>query len=76
MSKFAALSGSPIIKNYVLLALALSLLFVIQPYISLRQSVSCVRERSVSAIDKDGILGCDLHINDAFEKNTFLFFID
>ena len=31
----------------------LTLLFVIQPDISLGQSLSCLRERSVSAVDKD-----------------------
>ena len=36
----------------VLLTLSLSLLFVIQPEISLSQSPSCLRERSVSAVDK------------------------
>jgi len=41
-----------IIMKYILSALSLSLLFVIQPEISLRQSPICVRERFVSAIDK------------------------
>jgi len=35
------------------LALSVSLLFVIQPEILLRQSLSCLRERSVSAVDKE-----------------------
>ena len=51
MSKFAALSGCvPIMMKSVLLALSLSLLFAIQLDISLRQSPSCLRERSVSAV--------------------------
>jgi len=43
----------PIMMKSVLLALSISLLFVIQPDIPLRQSTSCLRERSVSAVDKD-----------------------
>ena len=43
---------APIIMKSVLFALNLNLLFVIQPEIS-RQSPSCLRERSVSAVDKD-----------------------
>ena len=43
----------PIMMNSVLLALSLRLLFVIQPEISLRQSPSCLWERSVSAVDKE-----------------------
>jgi len=50
ISKFAML---PIMKKSVLLTLSLSLLFVIQPEISVRQSPSCLRERSLSAVDKD-----------------------
>ena len=42
-----------IMKKSCLLALSLRLLFVIQPGISLRQSPSCLREISVSAVDKD-----------------------
>jgi len=53
MSKFAALSGCAYNDEICLLALNLRLLFVIQPEISLRQSQSCLRERSVSALDKD-----------------------
>jgi len=37
----------------VLLTLKLSLLFVIQPVISLNQSLSCLWETSVSAVDND-----------------------
>ena len=37
----------------VLLALGLSLLFVMQPEILLRQSPSCLMARPVSAVDKD-----------------------
>jgi len=37
----------------VLLAFSLSLLFVIQSEISLSQSPSCLRERSMSAVYKD-----------------------
>ena len=48
----------PIMVEYVLLALTLRLLFVIQPEISPGQSPSWLRERSVSAIDKD------MYIND------------
>jgi len=43
----------PIIMKSVLSALSLSLLFVMQLDISLRRSPSCVRERSMSALDKD-----------------------
>jgi len=43
----------PIMMASVLLAMSLSLLFVIQPEISLRQSPSCLREISVSAVDKN-----------------------
>ena len=53
-SKFAALSEC--IYN-VLLALSLSLLFVIQPEISLRQSSNCLREKSMSAVAKDMYTG-------------------
>ena len=48
--KWVSLSGS-ITMN--LFPLSLSLLFVTQPKISLRQSPSCLRERWVSAVDKD-----------------------
>ena len=41
------------IKFAVLLALSLSLMFVFQSEISPRQSTSSLRERSVSAVDKD-----------------------
>ena len=43
----------PIIMKYLLLALILSLLFMMEPAISLRQSPICLREISVSAVDKD-----------------------
>ena len=43
----------PIVMKSVLLALSLSVLVVIQPEISLRQWPSCLRERSVSVVDKD-----------------------
>jgi len=43
----------PIKIKPVLSALSLSLLLFIKPEISLRQSISYVRERSVSAVDKD-----------------------
>jgi len=43
----------PIMIKYVLLTLSLSLLFVIQREISLRQSPSWLRERSVSTVYKD-----------------------
>ena len=43
----------PIMLKYVLMELSLSLLFVIQPEISLRRSASCLRERLVSDVDKD-----------------------
>jgi len=43
----------PLIKKSVLSALSLGLLFVIQPELSLRQSISCKRERYVSAVDKE-----------------------
>jgi len=43
----------PITMKSVLLALSLSLLFAIQLDISLRHSPSCVRDKSVSAVDKD-----------------------
>ena len=43
----------PITMKFVLLALRLSQLFVIQREISLTQSPSCSREISVSAVDKD-----------------------
>ena len=52
MSKFLRYLDVPIMMKPVLLASSLSLLFVIQPEISLRQSPSCLRERSVSAVDK------------------------
>jgi len=42
----------PKMMKSILLALSLRVLFVIQPEISLRQSPSCLRERSVSAVDK------------------------
>ena len=42
-----------IMMKSVLLALSRGLLFVTQPEISLRQSPSCLRERSVSVVDKD-----------------------
>ena len=45
--------GVPIMMKSVLLVLSLSLLFAIQPEISLRQSPSCLRERLVSTVDKD-----------------------
>jgi len=45
MSKFAALSGCIYNDEICFLALRLSLLFVIQPDISLRQLPSCLRER-------------------------------
>ena len=48
----------------VLFALSISLLVAIQPEISLRQSSSYERERTVSAVDKDKYTGCLLHIND------------
>jgi len=43
----------PIMMKSVLLVLSLSLFFVIQPGKSLRQSPSCLRERSVFGVDKD-----------------------
>ena len=43
----------PIMMKFVWLALSLSLVFVISPEISLRQSPNCLTERSVSAVDKD-----------------------
>jgi len=43
----------PMMRKSLLLALNLSLLFVIQPEISPRQSLSYLRERSVSAVNKD-----------------------
>ena len=45
----------PIMIKSVLLALSLrlGLLFVIQPKISPRQSPSCLRERSMAAVDQD-----------------------
>jgi len=52
MSKFAALSGCTYNDEICFAGIEpKSLLFVIQ--ISLRQSRSCLRERSVSAVDKD-----------------------
>ena len=42
----------PIIVNSVLSAFSLSLLFVIQPYVSLTLPPNCVRERPVSGVDK------------------------
>ena len=52
-SKFAALSGYTYCDEIMFcLALSLSLLFVMQREISLRQSPSCVRERPVSVVDK------------------------
>jgi len=42
-----------IMMKYGLLALSLSLLFAIQPEISLRQSPSCLRETLVFIVDKD-----------------------
>ena len=51
MSTFAALSACTYNDEICLLALSLSLLFVTQPEVSLRQSSSCLRERSVSAED-------------------------
>ena len=53
MSKFAGLSGCTYYDGICLLALSLNLLFAIQPDISLRQSRSCLREGSVSAVEKD-----------------------
>ena len=53
MGKFARWLNVPIMMKSALLALSLSLLFVIQPEISLRQSPSCLKERSVSAVDED-----------------------
>jgi len=45
----------PIMIKSVLLAWSLSLLFVTQPEISLRQSPSCLRDRLGSAADKEDI---------------------
>ena len=42
----------PIMMISILLVMSLSLLFVIQAEISLRQSPSCLREISVYAVDK------------------------
>ena len=55
MNKFAALSGCTYNDEICIVGIEpeLSLLFVIQPEISLRQSPSCLRERSVSAVDED-----------------------
>jgi len=53
-SKFTALSMDvSIIMKSALFALSLSELFVIKQEISLKQSPSSIRERSVSALDKD-----------------------
>ena len=49
----SAYNGVPITKKSVLSELSLNLLFIVQPEISLRQSPSCLRERSVSSVDKD-----------------------
>ena len=56
IEKLSSLLGRldvPIMMKSVLLALSLSLLFVTHPEISPRESPSCLRERSVSAVDKD-----------------------
>jgi len=52
-SKFAAWSGCSSNNEICFGALSLSILLVIHPTISLRQSPSCIRERSVSAVNKD-----------------------
>ena len=51
-SKFSALSGCIYNDEICFLGMKPSLLFVIHPEISLRQSPSCVREIYVSAVDK------------------------
>jgi hypothetical protein len=53
MSKFSALSGYTYNDEICFVGIEPSFLFVIQPDISLRQSSSCLWERSVSAVDKD-----------------------
>jgi len=53
MSKFAALSGCTYNEEICFVGIEPKFLFVTQPEISLRQSLSCLREISVSVVDKD-----------------------
>jgi len=56
MSKSSALSGWTYNDDICFIGIEpkfISLLFVIQPEISLRQSPSCLRERSVYVVDKN-----------------------
>jgi len=53
MSKFAALRGCTYNDEIYFVGIEPNLLFIMQPETSLRQSPSCLRERSVSAVDKD-----------------------
>ena len=52
-SKFAAFCGCTYNEEICFVCIELMSLFVIQLEISLRQSPSCLRERSVSPVDKD-----------------------